>query len=86
MAVIVKVFGRRPDTVPNKRQARWPASENLQRRKPREKVRAVPRSDGSVRVSLDQDDLLANSGEQGAVTTLAGLRTPVTPGVAELPR
>jgi hypothetical protein len=46
----------------------------------------VPRSDGSVRVSLDQDDLLANSGEQGAVTTLAGLRTPVTPGVAELPR
>jgi hypothetical protein len=27
----VKVFGRRPGTVPNKRQARWPASENLGR-------------------------------------------------------
>jgi hypothetical protein len=30
--VYVKVFGRRPGAVPNKRQARWPASENLQRR------------------------------------------------------
>ena len=38
MSVHVKVFGRQPGTVPNKRQVRWPASENLQRRKPREKV------------------------------------------------
>ena len=44
----VKVFGRRPATVPNKRQARWPPSENLQRRKPREKVRAVPRSESQA--------------------------------------
>jgi hypothetical protein len=43
-----KVFGRRPDTVPNERQARWPASENLQRRKPREKVRAVPLSESQA--------------------------------------
>src|SRR5215469_8786699 len=40
-----KVFERRPDTIQTNATLGWPAFENLQRRKPREKVRrAVPRS------------------------------------------
>jgi hypothetical protein len=40
---IVEVFGRRPDSVQTNATLSWPASENLQRRKPRQRVRAVPR-------------------------------------------
>jgi len=41
----LKVFGRRPNTVQTNGTLSWPAFENLQRRKPREKARrAVPRS------------------------------------------
>jgi hypothetical protein len=43
--VYLKVFGRRPNTVQTNATLSWPAFENLQRRKPRERARrAVPRS------------------------------------------
>jgi hypothetical protein len=37
MSVSEKVFGRRPDTVQTNATLSWPAFENLQRRKPRER-------------------------------------------------
>jgi hypothetical protein len=40
---VVEVFGRRPDRVQTNATLSWPAFENLQRRKPRERARrAVP--------------------------------------------
>jgi hypothetical protein len=51
MTAFEKVFGRRPNTVQTNATLSWPAFENLQRRKPRERARRAVQGRAAFGVS-----------------------------------